>query len=588
MKSVSRARAALHGINKGLCALRPRRFTRACVGSAAGLFLLAALPITSSAQVSFAEFPVPAPSTAPEGITRGPDGAVWFTENGPGSASGIGSVNANGVSTECSTSGDRAQQIVEGPDGNLYYTEVTGNYIGQVTPSCVVTHFPIPTAAAVPVAIAVGSDGAIWFTEAPDPGTSKIGRVTTTGAFTEYSTGLTAGSLPVGITPGPNGTLFFTEFLGNRIGMITSSGAITEFSATLTANANPFGIVYNPGDGNLWFAEQGVGQIGVMNTSGALLHEYALPSITSKPTSITVGPDGALWFTEEGDGKIGRISTGGTITEYAIPTSNSGPYGITVGADNAIWFTEGLAGAIGRISEISFESFQLVGGELTQVSIGADGTIFGINQGEQTYTYNLATSTWTNVPGSLTSISVGNATNVWGLNYAHQIYRYNSSNNSWTNVPGELNQISVGADGDVWGLNYQNNIYHYNASAQSWTQIGGQLTFISVGSAGAVYGMNDYGSIYWYNPGLGGFSWLTGTVGYSNIAVGVDGDLWAVKNNVAYHWDVLHNEFVSTGASIARVVVGAGAAVFGLSPPPSPGTPNEVFQWDATGQTFVP
>src|ERR1700728_1771877 len=87
----------------------------------ASLFLLAALPLTSSAQVSFAEFPIPAPSTTPAGITAGLGGAVWFAENGTGSAGGIGRIDMNGVSTEYPLPGSlangRPKQIVTSPYG---------------------------------------------------------------------------------------------------------------------------------------------------------------------------------------------------------------------------------------------------------------------------------------------------------------------------------------------------------------------------------------------------------------------------------------------------------------------------------------
>ncbi len=39
----------------------------------------------------------------------------------------------------------------------------------------------------------------------------------------------------------------------------------------------------------------------------------------------------------------------GVVTEYPIPTASSGPLGITVGPDNAVWFTERFGNQIGRI-----------------------------------------------------------------------------------------------------------------------------------------------------------------------------------------------------------------------------------------------
>jgi len=53
--------------------------------------------------------------------------------------------------------------------------------------------------------IAVGPDGALWFTEL---GANTIGRISTTGVINEYP--LASGSHPYGITAGPDGNLWFT------------------------------------------------------------------------------------------------------------------------------------------------------------------------------------------------------------------------------------------------------------------------------------------------------------------------------------------------------------------------------------------
>jgi virginiamycin B lyase len=77
--------------------------------------------------------------------------------------------------------------------------------------------------------------------------------------------------------------------------------------------------------------------------------EFPIPTASSLPSGITVGPDGALWFTESGAGKIGRITTAGVITEFPLPTHTSQPNGITTGPDGALWFAESLGG-VGRMT----------------------------------------------------------------------------------------------------------------------------------------------------------------------------------------------------------------------------------------------
>lgn len=560
----------------------------------ASLFLLAALPLTSSAQLNFAEFPVPTAGAGPSGITVGSDNAIWFAEY---EADAIGRIDINGNFTSYSlesTSGTctastpcRPQQIVSGPDGNLYFTVANGNFIGQLVPSTgVISQFPIPTANASPTGITVGHDGNIWFTEAA-PGVNAIAAVSTTGSFAVVTpiAITTANSIPTWLTVGPDDNIWFTEQCpasagcsgGGKIGTV-AAGVIHEYA--VGAGSGPFAIVSGP-DGNLWFTDRSLGMVDRITTGGTIT-THSLASASTQPLGITVGPDGALWFAEVGTNQIGRITTGGARTDYAIPTPNSNPYAIIEGPDNALWFSEGVANKIGRISEIAFESLQQVPGALTQVSIGADGSVWGINQFQQTYTYNTATGSWTEIAGTLKTISAGNTNAVWGLNYANQIYHYDAATKAWVNVPGELNQIAVGGDGSVWGINYLGNIYFYNGSG--WSQVTGTLSTnpgsIAVGSAGAVYGLNSNGGIYWYNPGTGLFQWLKGTVGFTQIAVGIDGDLWGIQNGTVYHYDVLHGTGVATG-SYTQVVVGSGASVFALN------ASGDVFQWDATSQAWV-
>jgi virginiamycin B lyase len=64
--------------------------------------------------------------------------------------------------------------ITAGFDGNLWFTEYTGNKIGRITPSGTITEFTIPTPSSTPLGIVSGPDGAIWFAETA---TNKIGRL---------------------------------------------------------------------------------------------------------------------------------------------------------------------------------------------------------------------------------------------------------------------------------------------------------------------------------------------------------------------------------------------------------------------------
>jgi virginiamycin B lyase len=80
----------------------------------------------------------------PSGITRGPDGAMWFTEGGIWAGSTatysgrIGRIAADGTITEYGSNLSNPTQIAVGPDGNLWFTEHGfgrfGGKIGRIVP----------------------------------------------------------------------------------------------------------------------------------------------------------------------------------------------------------------------------------------------------------------------------------------------------------------------------------------------------------------------------------------------------------------------------------------------------------------------
>jgi uncharacterized repeat protein (TIGR01451 family) len=286
------------------------------------------------ADVTMAEFPA---NGQPQQIVSGPDGALWFTLASP--ANDIGRITPDGTTIYYSipTSGSFPQGIASGPDGNLWFTEQSAGKVGKITQSGAITEY---STGGFPTSITAGPDGNLWFTQT---NADEIGKITPSGALTEYPVP-TASSQPTGIVAGPDGNLWFTEFNADKIGEITTGGTITEYQIP-TANSDPVLITAGPDD-NLWFTERGANQIGRVTTGGAFT-EFPLP--TASPNGIAAGPDGAIYFTELA-GKIGRITTSGTITEYATPTGGSYPEGITTGPDGNMWFTESGAAQIGRFS----------------------------------------------------------------------------------------------------------------------------------------------------------------------------------------------------------------------------------------------
>ena len=206
-----------------------------------------------------------------------------------------------------------------------------------------------------------------------------------------------------------------------------------------------------------------------------------------------------------------------------------------------------------------------VSGSLTQVSVGADGTAWGLNAAGDTFMYDSQTHSWQQVPGVLSQIAVGASGAVWGIDAYGTIYRYDSNNSTWVSIPGNLTSIAVGADGDVWGLNRYEAIYHFNSQTQGWTQIPGSLAQIAVGFDGAVWGLNASQQIYRYNPGTQGFEWVPGSL--SQISIGADGEVWGINaGQEIFRFDPLSQDFQRIAGTLAKISVGSATNVWGLDP----------------------
>jgi virginiamycin B lyase len=296
-------------------------------------------------------------------------------------ADDLGSVTSSGGTGAIYYNG-----ITVGPDGALWFTNFAHNSIGRIT-----TSGTISTYAGIgvdnPAGITTGPDGALWFTNAgngADRGTDhgSIGRITTTGEVTNYTySGPGAGiAQPTSITAGPDRALWFTNTGNGSIGRITTSGKITIYApASLYASSTPYSITVGP-DGALWFTNAWSKSIGRITTSGkvTLFNSNGI----SSPEGITAGPDGALWFTNDYHKSIGRITTSGKVSIYTSADIDD-PDGITVGSDGALWWANFVGNSIGRITmggKITIYPDSGIGGPLSIVS-GPDGALWFTNVG---------------------------------------------------------------------------------------------------------------------------------------------------------------------------------------------------------------
>ncbi len=137
------------------------------------------------------------------------------------------------------TTGSKPYIAVEGPDGNLWFCENGASKIGCFDPHAqTFREFALPGAGSMPVGIAVGGDGNLWFTEKEG---NRVGRITVDGAIAEFALP-TPKAGPDGIALGPDGNIWFSEGEADRIARVTPRGRVTEFGAGMTPGSRPLSI----------------------------------------------------------------------------------------------------------------------------------------------------------------------------------------------------------------------------------------------------------------------------------------------------------------------------------------------------------
>jgi streptogramin lyase len=222
------------------------------------------------------EFPVP--QTAPGyrgislvGITSGPDGALWFTEYDDNQ---IGRITTDGTLTEFTLPYPvqtvpedpkvvGAYGITAGPDGNLWFTENETSGVGRITPNGVVTEFPLLpfTYSRHPVDIQ-SQGGSLVVVE--NYSADVLMRVSTDGVVTPMFSGPLPSAnslLAAGLAFTADGSTWVGGY-GNIIARVTPSGDVSTCDPSGgTAIVQPFAVATSP-SGDVWFIEASNDAVG--------------------------------------------------------------------------------------------------------------------------------------------------------------------------------------------------------------------------------------------------------------------------------------------------------------------------------------
>lgn len=271
--------------------------------------------------------------------------------------------------------------------------------------------YPMLNERDIPTAVAVGPDGAVWFTiEFSD----AIG-VLRDGAITK----LPKGKLNVeamGLAVAADGAAWFTDSPARAVSRIARDGSITSFPITGTPTAKLNQLALGP-DGSVWFADSTAFSVTRLRDGAFTLH--VLDSFRPNPYGVAVDAQGAVWATLQGAGKLARIAPDGQLTEIDIPTRASGPSDIAVGADGAVWFLEFRTNKIGRYADGRVAEFPVPTAKagLTGLAIAPDGAVwFGELRVPALARYRAGTFTEFKLPRSDArpfGVAVDRAGNIW-------------------------------------------------------------------------------------------------------------------------------------------------------------------------------
>jgi len=224
--------------------------------------------------------------------------------------------------------------------GNVWFTELFGNKLGEISANTgSITEFNIPINApygAEPSGITVDDNGAIWMTL---PGVDGIGSYSQ-GNFQFYNmTGLVVS--PVGIAADSQGNLWFTQ---HGPSFLSEFNPTTHYFRTISTSIPPLNTSlpyfdYVDSNGDVLLNEHYGNAIALFNPATETLTEYEIPT---RPTftggiagmlTMALSPQNIPWFTELFTGSVGMVNTSEPVGLGLEVQNNTGMFGnaITIG-----------------------------------------------------------------------------------------------------------------------------------------------------------------------------------------------------------------------------------------------------------------
>src|SRR5215469_5284310 len=258
----------------------------------------------------------------------------------PRAAADVASLNVSIREWPVPSKGGHPHDPAVGTDGALWFTEQMVNKIGRLDPKTgEIKEYPLPESKnAGPHGLVADKDGNIWFTANFGGYIGKLDP--NTGKVTEYKMPVEKADDPHTAVFDSRGILWFTVQGGNMVGRLDPAAGKIELKEVPTESALPYGIQINS-KGTPIFCELGTHKMGAIDPKTMAIKEYALPDQV-RPRRLAIAADDTVYFTDFKSGHLGALNTTtGAVKLFPSPGgAESNPYGIAITPDGMVWYSE--------------------------------------------------------------------------------------------------------------------------------------------------------------------------------------------------------------------------------------------------------
>lgn len=322
-------------------------------------------PIVNNAQYSFTFKEIEGSPTSfslghiPNLSALGADGNVWVSANDFVGTGYMIAVHPDGTKDTYTMVGTFPFDCVSGPDGNVWFTygDASNSGIAKITPSGVVTKFPLTDTTFSIDAVCAGPDGNMWATGYKlDFRHGYAWKVSLSGAFTQYALplGTLGEDIGLDIIPGVDGNIWVLGGSGadtiSYLVKITPDGTVTKYDIL---GFGAYVAFCTGGDGNFWINSLSgsfVGNLNKVRIDGFYLNKYTYPGFTDvQGQDVVAGPDGNIWVADFFNFFAWKVTPAGEFSYVTLPGA-TGPNAATIGSDGNVWIVDQGSSLIYRIS----------------------------------------------------------------------------------------------------------------------------------------------------------------------------------------------------------------------------------------------